>query len=162
MDPFYRHRFTGWVNVSQIVVSHIPLVQSFPTRVPQNIVWGSARNGVINKQSRNIAKNSTHLCKYRGFILFGNWQYWSNFRALHTASWFCLGQFEYQVIFVNVLQLYCVCFHRQEFLGIQKHFRGCSMTKVWEKPYQYTCIIRNRKRLSVCSFKFFRQVIHTQ
>jgi hypothetical protein len=37
MDPFYRHQFTGWVNLSQTFVSNIPLVQSFPAKVPQNI-----------------------------------------------------------------------------------------------------------------------------
>ena len=102
MDPFYLHQCTGWVNLSQIVVSHIPLVQSFPTRVPQNIVWGSARNGVMNKESKYREKIHIPL-QNRGFFLYGNWQYWNNFRAPHTASWFCLGQFAFQVIFVNVL-----------------------------------------------------------
>lgn len=72
MDPFYRHQSTGWVNLSQMVVSHIPLVQSFRTRVLQNIVWGSARNGVINRVeiSRKIPHTFANIAD---FFLYGNW-----------------------------------------------------------------------------------------
>jgi hypothetical protein len=43
-------------------------------------------------------------------VLSGNWQYWSNFRALPTASLFCFGQFVFEVIFScigSVFVSYC-------------------------------------------------------
>jgi hypothetical protein len=48
-------------------ISNISLQQCFPTRVPHNIVRGSARNRVINKcKCWNTAKNSKYPSKYRG------------------------------------------------------------------------------------------------
>jgi hypothetical protein len=32
-------------------------------------------------------------------FLYGNWQYWSNLRAVPAASLFCFGQFVFKVIF---------------------------------------------------------------
>jgi hypothetical protein len=43
-------------------------------------------------------------------FLSGSWQYWSNLRALPTASFFCFGQFVFKVILsfiVSVLISYC-------------------------------------------------------
>jgi hypothetical protein len=43
-------------------------------------------------------------------FLSGNWQYWSNLRALPIASLFCFGQFVFKVIFsciVSVFVSYC-------------------------------------------------------
>ena len=79
MDPFYRHPFTSWVNFSQTVASHIPLQHSKPDR-------GSARNGVINKSKVEISRKIPHTSANIAYFLYGNWQYWSNFRALHNAS----------------------------------------------------------------------------
>jgi hypothetical protein len=43
-------------------------------------------------------------------FLSGNWQYWSNLRAVPTASLFCFGRFVFKVIFsciVSVFVSYC-------------------------------------------------------
>jgi hypothetical protein len=39
-------------------------------------------------------------------FLAGNWQYWSNLRALPTASLFCFGQFVFKVIFSCILSVF--------------------------------------------------------
>jgi hypothetical protein len=158
MDTFYRHPFTDWVNFSQTVVSNIPLVQSFPARVPQNIVWDSARKGVINKKS--IAKNSRHLCKYREFFCKET----GNTGVLSMLYTLPLGFVQANLHFRLYSCMYCTCtvsFSIGRSSSRYKNIWGVApwKQKVWKTPHSR--IIRNRRRLSVCSFKFFRQVIHT-
>ena len=61
------------------------------------------REKLWNKYIQQILKkhwnNSNYTSKYRGNFLSGNWQYWSNLRAIQAPSLFRFGHFVFKVIF---------------------------------------------------------------
>jgi hypothetical protein len=67
---------------------HDGLKECFSTRVQQNIFRGSARNSRIYTKIVKYHEKFYISLEISLEILSGNWQYWSNFRALETAPFF--------------------------------------------------------------------------